>query len=132
MYGGLLLAASGRKPPKPPMYPHLPNPTACPVPATDLRSAHSFLTNESADEPSLKYRYPRAGLEMVSDWPAALSDVRRYLEKLGGDVRALVKAGKPITAAADTAAGSERSRWDLFHDYTARNATAAFSEIEWE
>jgi quinoprotein relay system zinc metallohydrolase 2 len=67
----------------------------------------------------------------VSDWPAALSDERRYLEKLGGDVRALVRAGKPITAA-DTAAGSERSRWDLFDDYNARNATAAFSEIEWE
>ena len=68
----------------------------------------------------------------VGDWPAALSDERRYLEKLGSDVRALVKAGKPITAAADTAAGSERSRWALFDDYNARNATAAFSEIEWE
>jgi quinoprotein relay system zinc metallohydrolase 2 len=68
----------------------------------------------------------------VSDWPAALSDERRYLEKLGSDVRALVKAGKPITAAAETAAASERSRWELFDDYNARNATAAFSEIEWE
>ncbi len=36
------------------------------------------------------------------------------------------------TAAADTAAASERSRWQLFDDYNARNATAAFSEIEWE
>jgi quinoprotein relay system zinc metallohydrolase 2 len=68
----------------------------------------------------------------VSDWPAALSDERRYLDKLGSDVRALIYAGKPITAAADTAAGSERSRWDLFEAYNARNATAAFSEIEWE
>ena len=68
----------------------------------------------------------------VGDWPAALSDERRYLERLGSDVRALIKAGKPITAAADTAARSERSRWDLFDDYNARNATAAFSEIEWE
>ena len=68
----------------------------------------------------------------VSDWPAALSDERRYLERLGSDVRALVKAGKPITAAAETAAASERFRWELFDDYNARNATAAFSEIEWE
>lgn len=68
----------------------------------------------------------------VSDWPAALSDERRYLDTLGSDVRTLIKAGKPITAAADTAAQSERSRWDLFDDYNARNATAAFSEIEWE
>jgi len=32
----------------------------------------------------------------------------------------------------DTAAASERSHWELFDDFNARNATAAFSEIEWE
>ena len=68
----------------------------------------------------------------VSDWPGALGDERRYLEKLAADIRGLVAAGKPITVAADTAAASERSRWELFDDYNARNATAAFSEIEWE
>jgi quinoprotein relay system zinc metallohydrolase 2 len=68
----------------------------------------------------------------VSSWPDALVDQRRYLERLAADVRALVADGKPITAAADTAAASERSRWKLFDDYNARNATAAFSEIEWE
>ena len=68
----------------------------------------------------------------VSNWPDALVDERRYLEKLAADVRALVADGKPITAAAETAAASERSRWRLFDDYNARNATAAFSEIEWE
>jgi quinoprotein relay system zinc metallohydrolase 2 len=68
----------------------------------------------------------------VNDWPAALADERRYLERLASDVRALVAQGKPITVAADTAAASERSRWELFDDYNARNATAAFSEIEWE
>ncbi len=68
----------------------------------------------------------------VSGWPGALADERRYLEKLAADVRALVADGKPITAAAETAAASERSRWKLFDDYNARNATAAFSEIEWE
>jgi quinoprotein relay system zinc metallohydrolase 2 len=68
----------------------------------------------------------------VSDWPEALADERRYLGTLASDVRALVAGGKPITAAADTAAASERARWELFDDYNARNATAAFSEIEWE
>ena len=68
----------------------------------------------------------------VSEWPAALTDERRYLETLATDVRALVKRGAPITEAAQTAAASERSRWQLFDDYNARNATAAFSEIEWE
>jgi quinoprotein relay system zinc metallohydrolase 2 len=68
----------------------------------------------------------------VSDWPAALGDQRRYLETLASDVRALVARGEPITVAAATAAASERSRWQLFDDFNARNATAAFSEIEWE
>jgi quinoprotein relay system zinc metallohydrolase 2 len=68
----------------------------------------------------------------VSNWPDALADERRYLEQLAADIRALVAAGKPIAAAADTAAASERPRWKLFDDYNARNATATFSEIEWE
>ena len=68
----------------------------------------------------------------VSEWPAALADERRYLQTLATDVRALVTSGKPITVAADTAGASERSRWELFDDYNARNATAAYSEIEWE
>jgi quinoprotein relay system zinc metallohydrolase 2 len=68
----------------------------------------------------------------VSEWPAALADQRRYLQTLATDVRALVTSGKSITAAADTAATAERSRWQLFDDFHARNATAAFSEIEWE
>jgi quinoprotein relay system zinc metallohydrolase 2 len=68
----------------------------------------------------------------VSEWPAALVGERRYLETLASDVRALVKRGAPITIAAATAAASERAQWQLFDDYNARNATAAFSEIEWE
>jgi len=68
----------------------------------------------------------------VSDWPAALTDERRYLSTLLSDVRALNMNGEPIRAAADKAAAEERPRWELFGDYNARNATAAFSEIEWE
>ena len=67
----------------------------------------------------------------VSEWPAALADERRYFETLASDVRGLVARGEPISAASKAAA-SERSRWALFDDYNARNATAAFSEIEWE
>jgi quinoprotein relay system zinc metallohydrolase 2 len=68
----------------------------------------------------------------VSQWPIALADQRRYLETLAADIRTLIKRGAPIGVAADTAAASERPRWQLFDDYNARNATAAFSEIEWE
>lgn len=68
----------------------------------------------------------------VSEWPAALSDERRYLQTLAADIRTFIAQGVPISVAADKAASFERARWQLFDDYNARNATAAFSEIEWE
>ncbi len=68
----------------------------------------------------------------VSEWPTALADERRYLETLVGDIRGSVARGEKISAAAGKAAASERPRWELFDDFNARNATAAFSEIEWE
>jgi quinoprotein relay system zinc metallohydrolase 2 len=68
----------------------------------------------------------------VGEWPAALTDERRYLDTLASEVRALIARGAPIKVAAETAAASERPHWKLFDDYNARNATAAFSEIEWE
>jgi quinoprotein relay system zinc metallohydrolase 2 len=68
----------------------------------------------------------------ISAWPAALDDERRYFEKLGQDVRALIKRGDMIGAAAKSAGESERAKWDLFEESNARNATAAYSELEWE
>ena len=68
----------------------------------------------------------------VSAWPAALDDERRYFEKLGQDVRALIKRGDTIGAAAQSAGETERAKWDLFEESNARNATAAYSELEWE
>jgi hypothetical protein len=44
----------------------------------------------------------------------------------------MIAEGRPITEAANSAAAAERSKWQLFDDYNARNATAAFSEMEWE
>jgi quinoprotein relay system zinc metallohydrolase 2 len=65
-------------------------------------------------------------------WPAALDPERSYLERLQGDCRDLIKRGVPIAAVSELAAASERSHWELFDDYNARNATAAYSELEWE
>jgi quinoprotein relay system zinc metallohydrolase 2 len=81
---------------------------------------------------SLPARRVVPGHGPVGDWPSALADERRYLSTLLADVRTLNKKGEPIGAAADKAAQSERSHWKLFDEYNARNATAAFSEIEWE
>ncbi len=68
----------------------------------------------------------------VAAWPAALQDERRYLQALVGDVRDLIRRGAPLARAAQRAGQSEKPHWPLFDDYNARNATAAFSEMEWE
>src|SRR6476619_2973689 len=68
----------------------------------------------------------------INDWPGALQDQRRYLERLAGDVRGLIKGGVPLAAAAQRAGQAEKDRWRLFEEYNARNATAAFAELEWE
>ncbi len=68
----------------------------------------------------------------VAAWPAAIEDERRYLQRIAGDVRASIKRGDPIAVAARQAGESERGAWDLFDESNARNATAAYSELEWE
>jgi quinoprotein relay system zinc metallohydrolase 2 len=66
------------------------------------------------------------------DWHAALAAEQRYFERLAGDLRAAIARGDPLATAAARAAQSERPRWQLFEDYNARNATAGFSQLEWE
>jgi len=68
----------------------------------------------------------------VADWPAAVENERTYLRRLAQDVRASIKRGETIAAASQSAAESERTRWELFDESNARNATAAYSELEWE
>jgi glyoxylase-like metal-dependent hydrolase (beta-lactamase superfamily II) len=68
----------------------------------------------------------------VAEWPLALVDERRYLERLARDCRALIASGATLTQAAATAGISEQPQWELFEAYNARNATAAFAELEWE
>jgi glyoxylase-like metal-dependent hydrolase (beta-lactamase superfamily II) len=67
-----------------------------------------------------------------ASWPAALVDERAYLERLAADCRGLIKRGVPLAAAATTAGISEKSHFELFDEYNARNATVAYSELEWE
>ena len=68
----------------------------------------------------------------MADWPAALADERRYLQRLAQDTRSLIAQGVPLARAVESAGASERLQWQLFEEYNARNATAAYSELEWE
>jgi quinoprotein relay system zinc metallohydrolase 2 len=68
----------------------------------------------------------------MAEWPLALADERRYFERLAQDCRAMIARGVPLAQAAATAGLSEAPQWQLFEEYNARNATAAFAELEWE
>jgi quinoprotein relay system zinc metallohydrolase 2 len=70
--------------------------------------------------------------QLVAPWPQALDDERRYFLTLAQDARRLVEAGTPLAQAAAEIGQSERARWRLFDDYNARNATVAFTEMEWQ
>jgi quinoprotein relay system zinc metallohydrolase 2 len=68
----------------------------------------------------------------VAPWPEALNDQRRYLLTVQADARKFIASGTPLARAVPLIGRSERGYWQLFDEYNARNATAAFSELEWE
>jgi len=66
------------------------------------------------------------------EMPEALTPEQRYLGTIAADVRQLIKDGKTLEDAIETAGFSERDAWKLFDHYHVRNVTAAFAELEWE
>ncbi len=62
----------------------------------------------------------------------AIAPERRYFEVLAADLRAAIAAGVPLSRAVETAGRSEKENWTLFDQFNARNATAAYAELEWE
>jgi quinoprotein relay system zinc metallohydrolase 2 len=66
------------------------------------------------------------------DWPGGGTDQARYLDVLETDTRAAVEAGTRLGTAVEDIAQSEASLWQLFDAYNPRNATVAFTELEWE
>jgi quinoprotein relay system zinc metallohydrolase 2 len=88
------------------------------------------LTEELARIPAARV-IPGHGA-LPDDWRRALDEQQRYFSRLTNDVRDLISSGAEISAAAKRAGQSEKSFWQLFAEYNARNATAAFAELEWE
>ena len=66
------------------------------------------------------------------DWPAASSDLERYLGTLQRETRQAIAKGVDIGQAAKTVALSERDKWTLFDDYNGHNVTQAYKELEWD
>lgn len=66
------------------------------------------------------------------DWPEGAEDIARYLRVLERDTRAALDRGDRMAAAVEVIAREEAPHWALFETYNPRNATVAFSELEWE
>jgi quinoprotein relay system zinc metallohydrolase 2 len=64
-------------------------------------------------------------------WPLAIAPEERYLNSLGANVRAAIKAKRTLTETLATVDG-ERGQWLLFDDFHKRNVTAAYAELEWD
>ena len=65
-------------------------------------------------------------------WPEGGEPVLRYLNALARETRAAIKKGESISRAIEHIGESERKNWKLFDEFNARNATAAYKELEWE
>jgi glyoxylase-like metal-dependent hydrolase (beta-lactamase superfamily II) len=65
-------------------------------------------------------------------WPEAAQPMTRYLKGLATDVRRMIREGRTMRDAAGEAGRAEAQHWALFDEFNARNATAAFHELEWE
>jgi quinoprotein relay system zinc metallohydrolase 2 len=65
-------------------------------------------------------------------WDDAAKPLQHYLNTVATDVRAMIKQGKTLAEATETAGSSEKNAWLLFEEYHKRNVSAAFAELEWE
>ncbi len=66
------------------------------------------------------------------DWDTGTAGVRSYLTALAEEARAAIKAGEPMSVAADHIGTSQRGNWRGFDEMNAHNAIAAYKELEWE
>lgn len=78
-----------------------------------------------------RYVVPGHGAVLV-DWPGGLEPQRRYLTALADDLRKMIAEGRSMNDAIERAGLGERGKWKLFDEFNPRNATAGFSELEWE
>ena len=66
------------------------------------------------------------------DWPQGAEPLESYLNTLARDTRAAIAEGQRMGDAVTTIATSQAPHWQLFDAFNRRNATVAFSELEWE
>lgn len=69
---------------------------------------------------------------VVNGGPEAFADEERYLSTLLNDVRNSIKTGGTMVKAMETAAASEKGKWQLFNIVNRRNVNLIYPELEWE
>ena len=79
----------------------------------------------------VKFMVPGHGA-IPQPWPEGLSDVTTYLEALRDQTRAAVAEGISLSDAIETVAQDQRGNWQAFDLNHPRNATVAYTELEWE
>jgi len=65
-------------------------------------------------------------------WPEGIAAQQAYLQTLENDTRKAIDEGQRLGDAVETIAASEAANWELFEAFNPRNATVAFTELEWE
>lgn len=65
-------------------------------------------------------------------WEDTTAPLRAYLTALADQTRAAIRAGEAMSEAATHVGTDQRGDWQGFDEINARNAIAAFKELEWE
>ncbi len=65
-------------------------------------------------------------------WPEGGVAQSQYLDSLATDTEAAIAKGQRLGDAVGEIAQGEAANWELFEAYNPRNATVAFTELEWE
>ncbi|MEP1611339.1 MAG: quinoprotein relay system zinc metallohydrolase 2 [Roseobacter sp.] len=101
------------------------------TPALDGRLIGWRAVIDALGEMDVERVVPGHGRASLS-WPEGSRPIARYLSVLEADTRAAVDAGTRLGTAVEEIAQSEKEAWELFETYNPRNATVAFTELEWE
>ncbi len=85
----------------------------------------------SATKKAIKQAVPGHG-PVTKNWKLAIENQQRYLTTLLTDIRASIKKGESMESAMNTAAASEKDKWQLFDIANRRNVNIIYPALEWE
>jgi quinoprotein relay system zinc metallohydrolase 2 len=69
---------------------------------------------------------------VTRQWLAALNNAQHYLNTLLTDVRVSIKKGLSMESAMESAAATEKNKWQLFEVANRRNVNTIYPALEWE